>query len=332
MAVGISLGLFLSGFFGGGGGTPGGVDTQVQYNNSGAFGGISAITTDGVNMVVAATGYADVAQRGTPANPGAGTRRVFTDSGTGELSVRTSAGTTVSLEVAVDPSTFNLSGAYSTLPAAATAGRIFIPTDAFYTILHDTGAVWEHFILGNLLTLPINGDYSWINQGTATVTVNKGAIYLLALPAAGSNQKLRVKTAPSTPYTITGAFYANVGSANSLNSGLSFREMSSSKIIVFVNGGDTLTVARYTNATTLSLVSQFFPIQINTHSLVWLRIVDNGTTLFYSWSGDGQNFILIFSEARGSFFTTGPDQVGFNAESNNATFVSAINLVHWIEE
>jgi hypothetical protein len=33
-----------------------------------------------------------------PADPAAGTRRIFVDSGTGELSVRTSAGTTVSLE------------------------------------------------------------------------------------------------------------------------------------------------------------------------------------------------------------------------------------------
>lgn len=34
---------------GGGGGTPGGTDGQVQYNDSGAFGG-SAITTDGTNL------------------------------------------------------------------------------------------------------------------------------------------------------------------------------------------------------------------------------------------------------------------------------------------
>ena len=40
----------------------------------------------------------DYPQQSTPANPASGTRRVFTDSGTGELSVRTSGGTTVSLE------------------------------------------------------------------------------------------------------------------------------------------------------------------------------------------------------------------------------------------
>lgn len=42
--------------------------------------------------------FADMANLATPANPGAGVRRLFTDSGSGQLSVRTSSGTTVSLE------------------------------------------------------------------------------------------------------------------------------------------------------------------------------------------------------------------------------------------
>ncbi len=42
--------------------------------------------------------YVDLSNLATPANPPVGTRRMFVDSGTGELSVRTSGGTTVSLE------------------------------------------------------------------------------------------------------------------------------------------------------------------------------------------------------------------------------------------
>jgi hypothetical protein len=40
---------------GGGGGTPGGSTTQVQYNNAGAFGGISGVTTDGTRITHATT-------------------------------------------------------------------------------------------------------------------------------------------------------------------------------------------------------------------------------------------------------------------------------------
>lgn len=37
---------------GGGGGTPGGADTQIQYNNGGAFGGVSDLTWDDINSVL----------------------------------------------------------------------------------------------------------------------------------------------------------------------------------------------------------------------------------------------------------------------------------------
>ena len=40
---------------GGGGGSPGGSTTQVQYNNAGAFGGISGVTTDGTRMTASTT-------------------------------------------------------------------------------------------------------------------------------------------------------------------------------------------------------------------------------------------------------------------------------------
>jgi hypothetical protein len=38
-----------------GGGSPGGSTTQVQYNNSGAFGGISGFTTDGTRVTASTT-------------------------------------------------------------------------------------------------------------------------------------------------------------------------------------------------------------------------------------------------------------------------------------
>ena len=40
---------------GGGGGSPGGSTTQVQYNNAGAFGGISGVTTDGTRITHSTT-------------------------------------------------------------------------------------------------------------------------------------------------------------------------------------------------------------------------------------------------------------------------------------
>jgi hypothetical protein len=54
---------------GGGGGSPGGSNTQVQYNNSGAFGGISGFTTDGTRVTASTTIGVGAA---TPSTSGSG--------------------------------------------------------------------------------------------------------------------------------------------------------------------------------------------------------------------------------------------------------------------
>lgn len=45
-----TTGLFTVPALGGGGGTPGGSDTQLQYNDSGSFGGIASLTYNGSNV------------------------------------------------------------------------------------------------------------------------------------------------------------------------------------------------------------------------------------------------------------------------------------------
>lgn len=44
--------VYLTNPFGGGGGTPGGSDTQIQYNNAGAFGGVTGFTWNGSALAV----------------------------------------------------------------------------------------------------------------------------------------------------------------------------------------------------------------------------------------------------------------------------------------
>jgi len=43
---------YLGSSSGGGGGTPGGSDTQLQYNNAGAFGGVSGVTSNGTSLLL----------------------------------------------------------------------------------------------------------------------------------------------------------------------------------------------------------------------------------------------------------------------------------------
>ena len=58
-------------------------------------------------------------------------------------------------------------------------------------------------------TPPVIGDFTWVNQGTATVTDRKGmAVLETPSVASGENLRLLVKSAPATPYEITVAMMA----------------------------------------------------------------------------------------------------------------------------
>lgn len=48
----ITFSNFIAGITGGGGGVPGGLPSQVQFNNAGAFGGITNATTDGTTLTL----------------------------------------------------------------------------------------------------------------------------------------------------------------------------------------------------------------------------------------------------------------------------------------
>lgn len=102
--------------------------------------------------------YLDIAQIGTPANPGAGVRRLFCDSGTGELSVRTSAGTTVSLEGAGG-------GAHNLLSATHTDTTAATPPGVGSVIRGSAANKWEELAANATAT---NKFLRSVSSGVAT--------------------------------------------------------------------------------------------------------------------------------------------------------------------
>jgi hypothetical protein len=62
---------------GGGGGTPGGSNTQLQFNDNGAFGGISTVTWNGSNLSLGAVGNVKIT--------GGSNNEVIRTDGTGNL-------------------------------------------------------------------------------------------------------------------------------------------------------------------------------------------------------------------------------------------------------
>lgn len=189
-------------------------------------------------------------------------------------------------------------------------------------------------------TEPVEGDFSWVNQGTATIDDSLGGDYLLQSAEAGTNLRMRVKSQPSTPYTITAAFIPMVSSYAGVfpGVGLLFRESGTSKVITFSYTMDTqipyVRVQKWTNETTFSANDPGAYERtwgMSTGPFIWMRLTNDAAVLTWQVSNDGRTWHQLLNKNVNDFFTTAPDQVGFFVHPNSATFSAAMWLVHWEE-
>lgn len=225
-------------------------------------------------------------------------------------------------------------GAFSSRGAAGTSGRIFLPSDG-YSLARDSGSAWVPW--GPLFPLtkpPASSSFTWVNQGSATVTEEKDAIVLRSTTTSGSpNLRARTIAAPATPYTITALLQPGTIVKGNHSFGLLWRDSSGGGLVVFdlyTDGTDlVLRVSKYTSPTVFSADYQ----AISAWTPWWpmfLRIADNGTNRICSYSGDGQNFVQFHSVGRTDFIT--PDEIGFhiNSESSGTPHLDmATTLLSW---
>lgn len=244
-----------------------------------------------------------------------------------------SADATLTNEVVVG-TTGITTAAYAARQAAAAAGRLFLPSDGFY-LERDTGAAWAPWGPIWPLTAPVNGDFAWINQGTATVNATRGGISLYTPPTAAFSLRCRVKSAPTPPYVITAALNIfGVASIDTNGGGLVWRQSSDGKLVHVRAGWSTgsanwrIYVTKFSDPTTS--VANYTDRQIqDMQPIIWLRLEDDNTDRIVSWSKDGYNFREIHSVGRTDYLTA--DQVGFFGQSGNASYDSYTTLLSWEE-
>lgn len=181
-------------------------------------------------------------------------------------------------------------------------------------------------------TPPVDGDFAWINQGSASVTSSIGGLFLRG-PAGGSlNWRIRKKSAPSTPYTVTVAFFAHVVGDSTQQAGIGWRQSSDGKLVWFgVQNTGIFNVAKYTNATTLSAGYANADNDASTikSPMAFLRIADDGSNRICSYSADGANFIQYHSIGRTDFLTG--DEVFFAVNTQNSGVDVGMTLMSWEE-
>lgn len=314
-----------------------GLETGLAGGGSLADHNHTAAGGDGGDLDGAAVGdFLEFAEVAAPSTPAAGLVRLYAKAD-GSFYQKDDAGTETGLAGGGGSGATIHDEAYGSPPASDAAGDLWLPTDSFYALRRNDGdTAWVPHGPVHPLTLPVDGDFAWINQGGASVDATKGAIYLLAPAVAGDQLRIRKKAAPATPYTIT-ACLQPLGLATG-SCGLLFREAATGEIhTLMVVGGTTagtsvrsLFVTKYASASLFSANYTTFNLALTVTSgtsPTWLRIADDGTNRICSISTDGQNWIVVHTIGRTDFLTA--DEVGFFANSNNASNAVGITLLSW---
>lgn len=222
-------------------------------------------------------------------------------------------------------------GTYAAIPGSPSSGDLHFLTDSFWNAVYYNGSSWDHFLHGKLLITPPS--FSWVNQGAASVSTTNGGESLICASAGGAHQvRIRKRAAPSTPYTVTLAYLPTVKGINYSFCGALFRESSTGKLRTLhlgFNANPIIEVYNWTNETTPSAQLAVIRCDILISSpLVFWRIQDDGTNRKYHFSGDGINFVQIYTEGRTVDMTA--DEVGWFIDPYNQD--QAATLIHWKEE
>lgn len=229
---------------GGGGGTPGGANTQVQWNNAGSFGGIVNATTDGTTLTLTSPilitptlGVASATSINKVAITAPATSATLTIADGKTLTVSNSitiAGTdaksatfTGSLTIGADTSitgggTLALAGFTLTVPATGTVvltSRTITEGNGLAGNTYDLSAN-RTLAMGTPSTLTVSSTNSvggTTHSHGITSSANPGAAAsILASDSSGYLQLVRlgIATAPTQPLEVAGNVFINSATAN----------------------------------------------------------------------------------------------------------------------
>jgi hypothetical protein len=297
-------------------------DDEILYRDNGA-------TWESVEA--GSTGAALTVQEvdGTPSDTAVTIIRVtngkLTDNGSGDVTLDLSGGGGGGASIDT--------GTHAARPAAGTAGDLYLP-DNGRALYRDTGAAWAPW--GPLYPYtepPAVASWSWVNQGSSVATDTQGGIYMTIPVSASENLRCLVRTPPATPYTVTAVLFG-IGHAVATNSiGLVHRQSSDGKITYFdarcgAGGFPTFAVANYNTATSFS-AEPTNKSQVYLANPLFFRMTDDGTNRIYSFSHDGVTWTVVYTVARLTFLTSGPDQIGWACDASNASAAPAATLASW---
>lgn len=183
---------------------------------------------------------------------------------------------------------------------------------------------------------PVDGSFSWFNQGTATKTVNANGSISIVLPQQASIQwrgRILPLASPNAFTLKTGLFHS-IGEWNYTGQhvGIILYDSVSGKLVVFGqytdSGATYILASNYTNSTTVSGNINVARVSYGSYSPMYLQMTGDGTTYRMGLSRDGYAY-SNWANSLYSAFIPNPTHVGFGGyESGNGMPVS-ISCFDW---
>lgn len=190
-------------------------------------------------------------------------------------------------------------GTYAARPPAGTDGRLYIPTDKPVICL-DNGTSWDEWDMttGGKLVLPNSASFSWLNQGSSSVTTTNGAD-VLTTPYNTNTLRGR-SVAASNPMFVKVRLSpkAIVGG----NSTIGLFVSDGTKLVTWeaitTFGGNHMRTAKWATTTSFSATYTNYSTLPYGITPKWIGLQDDGTNLLFWMSDNGIDWTRVESRAR----------------------------------
>jgi len=218
----------------------------------------------------------------------------------------------------------------ATPPVSPVTGDIWLPPDGLAEGRFNDPS-WEFF--GPLFKFypPILSDFTWLNQGSATITQNGVGLYLNA-PAGSINIRGIIKPAPATPYSIDTYILSHINPVSFNKVGLLWYDSNSGKVVNFCLLWDSGPKFSHTVFNSVdSWAGHYGQVSQSQYAIFgtnWMQISDDGTTRNCSISNDGKHWTTILNSAHAQDIT--PTHVGFFVSSESSSSLGG-TLLSWHE-
>lgn len=178
----------------------------------------------------------------------------------------------------------------------------------------------------------VTTDFTWANQGSATVGNNNSGSFLYTVDSTASNSVRLHERTLTAPWKVTAAFVPTwLGDSSSPACGIAIKDNAVGTFKNIALEGDIIMHHRWTNTTTFGTNQSTNGNFVQFGHAIWLQAEDNNTDHFFRVSNDGVNWLTLVQETRTTHTAT-PDRVAVYLNNLNTTFDMLIDLVAWIEE